>query len=170
MRRLFIIYILIGILFISCKERINFDKVPYLEFVSLVKIDDGTLIDKKATLILYFTDGDGDIGLDETFDYYPFDEGSPYYNNFFVTYYAKRNGEFVTFPEFDTIFNARLPRFLTSDNPEPLEGEIERIIDIRNPSPSTPDIDTIKFECWIVDRKLNESNHVFTDEILVRIR
>lgn len=165
MKRLFIISILIGILFNSCKEWVNFNKVPYLEFVSLTKIDDGTSIDKKAILILYFTDGDGDIGSDETFD-----SGSPNQNDFFITYYAKRNGEFVTFPELEMMYNARLPRFLSSDNPEPLEGEIERILDIYNMNPVSPDVDTIRFECWIVDRKLNESNHVFTDEILVRNR
>jgi hypothetical protein len=168
MKRLFIICILVGILFYSCREQINFDKVPYLEFVSLTKIDNGTSIDEKATLILYFTDGDGDIGLDETFDYPPYDSASDYHNNFFVTYYAKRNGEFVAFPEFE--FNVRLPRFLSSDNPEPLEGEIERILDIRNINPVSPDVDTIKFKCWIVDRDLNESEPIFTNELIVRNR
>ena len=168
MKRLYFTVIVIAILFSSCKERINFDKVPYLEVVSFTKIDNGTSIDEYATLVLYFTDGDGNIGLDETFDYHPFDTSSIYYNNFFVTYYAKRNGEFVAFPELE--FNTRLTRFLSSNNPEPLEGEITRKLYIRNPLVTAPDVDTIKFECWIVDRDLNVSNHVFTDEILVRNR
>ncbi len=170
MKRLLIFFLLIIILFTSCRERINFDKKPYLEFVSLTKIDDGTSIDKKATLILYFTDGDGDIGLDESFDYYPFDSGSAYYYNFFVNYYTKRNGEFLIDTVVSPYMSVRLPRFLSSNNPEPLEGEIERILDINNPNPASPDIDTVKFECWIVDRELNESKHVFTDELIVRNR
>ena len=157
-----------GILLNSCKQQHGFPNEPHLEFVSLNLIDNRTSVDKQAELILYFTDGDGDIGLDETFNYPPFDTNSIYYNNFFVTYYAKRNGEFVAFPEF--LFNTRLPRFLSSNNPEPLEGEIKRILDVQNPFPTAPDTDTVKFECWIVDRKLNESNRVFTSEIIVRNR
>ena len=166
----FCLFCILVLSFASCKEIVNYDKVPYLEFVSLTKIDDGTPVNKKATLILYFTDGDGDIGLDETFDYYPFDTGSAYYYNFFVSYYAKRDGEFVEVPEISEYMNARMSRFISSDNPEPLEGEIERVLDIYNMNPAAPDTDTIKFECWIVDRALNESNRVFTDELIVRNR
>jgi hypothetical protein len=168
MKRLPIFGIMVSLLFCSCKERINFDKVPHLEVVSFDKISDGSSTDKQAMLVLYFTDGDGNIGLDETFDFPPFDSGSVYENNLFLTYYAKRNGEFVAFPEF--IFNARLLRFLSSDNPEPLEGTIERILDVQNLSLTSPDVDTVKFECWLADRDLNESNHVFTPEIFVRNR
>ena len=164
------ICILVGLLSSSCKKPIRFPKEPHLEFVSLTIIDNGTSIDEKATLLLSFTDGDGNIGLDETFDRPPFDTGSVYYNNFFVNYYAKRNGEFVLFPEISEFFYARLPRFLSSDTPEPLEGEIKRDLDVRNIQLTAPAIDTIKFECWIVDRDLKESNHVFTDEIIVRNR
>ena len=167
---LFFLCVLIGFLSSSCRRPIQFPKEPYLEFVSLTVIDNGTAIDEKATLLLYFTDGDGNIGLDESFDRPPFDTGSVYYNNFFVNYYAKRNGEFVLFPEISDFFRARLPRFLSSDTPEPLEGEIKRSLDVRNIQLTAPAIDTIKFECWIVDRDLNESNHVFTSEIFVRNR
>ena len=168
--RLLTICVLVGLLSSSCRKPVRFPKELYLEFVSLTVIDNGTFVDEKAKLVLYFTDGDGNIGLDETFDRPPFDTGSVYYNNFFVNYYAKRNGEFVLFPEISDFFKARLPRFLSSDTPEPLEGEIERILDVRNIQLTAPAIDTIKFECWIVDRDLNESNHVFTNEIIVRNR
>ena len=165
---LFFLCVLGGLLLVSCMKRVKFPKEPVLEFVSLTINESGTSVDEKATLLLSFTDGDGNVGLDESFDYPPFDLGSAYYYNFFVTYYAKRNGEFVAFPEFE--FNARLPRFLSTDSPEPLAGEIKRVLDIRNISLTAPDIDTIKFECWLVDRDFNESNHVFTNEIFVRNR
>jgi hypothetical protein len=159
---------LFSVLLNSCKPQHSFPKEPYLEFVSLNMIDNGTSVDEYAELILYFTDGDGNIGLDNTFNYPPFDTNSVYFHNFFVTYYAKRNGEFVAFPEFE--FNTRLPRFLSSNNPTPLEGEIKRILYIRNPLATAPDVDTVKFECQIVDRDLNESNRIFTSEIIVRNR
>jgi len=158
-----IILLLFCMVFTGCKPAERFPVDPRLEFVSLEKIDNGTPIDEKATLKLHFTDGDGNVGLDPNDNYPPFD--SLYYYNFFVTYYAKRNGEFVAFPEFT--FNARLPRCLETNDPEPIEGDIEYVINIRNPLITAPVIDTIKFECWLIDRDLNESNRVFTPEITV---
>jgi len=162
--------ILFGLLcvlgFVACKPEKKFPLAPTLEFISLEKIDNGTGIDDNAILKLYFTDGDGNVGLDPTDNYPPFDT-LPYSNNFFVVFKAKRNGEFVAMPEYE--FCARLPRFLSSDTHKPIEGEIEYIVTIRNPIPlpSVPPIDTIMFECWLLDRDLNESNHVFTKEITV---
>lgn len=160
-----LILFLAASLFWTCKPHAKFPKEPHLDFVSLEKIDNGTFIDDKAFLRLYFTDGDGNVGLNSEDNISPFDTGSVYKNNFFVTYYAKRNGEFVAFPEF--AFNARLPRFSSTNTPEALEGEIEYMLSIRNPLVTAPNRDTIRFECWMFDRDLNESNHVFTPELIV---
>jgi hypothetical protein len=170
-----IILLLLCILFVSCKPNEKFPIVPHLEFVSLEKIDSKKEIDEKALLILYFTDGDGNVGLDPTDNKPPFD--SLYYHNFFMVYHAKRNGEFIAFPEFN--FNARLPRFLSTNAPEPIKGDIEYIIPIRNPLHvmlidsvwvPVPEIDTVMFECWLLDRDLNKSNSVFTPAITVKNR
>ena len=159
---------LIFLSFIGCRKPPKFPDEPVLTFVSLEKIDNGTSIDDKATLKLHFTHGSGNIGFDSTDNYIsPFnDPSSKYYYNFYIKYYAKRSGEFV-----DTFSvgspNARLPRFTSSNNREPLEGEIEVVLTIRNPIPFSPPIDTIKYECWIIDRDLKESKHVFTSELVV---
>ncbi|MDR0606360.1 MAG: hypothetical protein LBG80_18960 [Bacteroidales bacterium] len=163
-RRLFDLF-WICLLFLGCRPVVKFPPEPQVSFISLEKIDNGTPIDDKATLILYFRDGDGNIGLSPEENAPPFDTGSVYKDNFFVKYYAKRQGEFVSFPEF--AFNARLPHFSSSNNSEALEGEIKYMLSIRNPLATAPNKDTIKFECWLVDRDLNESNHVFTSEIEV---
>ena len=167
--------LLLCLAFAACRPQVNFPKETQLQFVSLEKIDNGTPIDDKAILKLHFTDGDGNVGLDPTDNTPPFD--SLYYYNFFVVYHAKRNGEFVAFPAFT--FNARLPRFLTSNTPEPIEGDIEYVIAIRNPNlvmlqdsiwVPVPVIDTVMFECWLMDRDVKESNRVFTTEITVKNR
>jgi len=171
-----IFLLLLWLLFMGCKSEIKFPLETRLEFVSLEKIDNGKEIDEKALLILHFTDGDGNVGLDPTDNHPPFD--SLYYYNFFVMYYAKRNGEFRAFPELN-FFNARLPRFLPANNPESIKGDIKYIITIQNPNlvmlidsvwVPVPEIDTIMFECWLIDRDLNESNHVFTPAITVKNR
>ncbi|MDR2410957.1 MAG: hypothetical protein LBE13_22990 [Bacteroidales bacterium] len=168
MRRRLCNLLWICLLFLGCRSVVSFPPEPQLSFISLEKIDNGTAIDDKATLKLYFRDGDGNIGLNSEENAPPFDTGSVYNNNFFVKYYAKRQGEFVPFPEF--AFNARLPRFSSSNNSEALEGEIKYVLSVRNPLVTAPNKDTIMFECWLVDRDLNESNHVFTSEIVVTNR
>ena len=170
-----IILLILCILLTACRPIDRFPLEPRLEFVSLEKIDNGTPIDGKAILKLYFTDGDGNVGLDPTDNRPPFD--SLHYNNFFVVYHAKRNGEFIAFPEF--AFNARLPRFLSTNAPEPIKGDIEYVITIQNPLLGTlidgvwvpvPEVDTIMFECWLMDRDLKESNRVLTPIITVKNR
>ena len=162
------ILVLVCLSFLACRKPPHFPPEPVLEFISLDKIDNGTNVDDKAVLKLHFTHGNGNIGLDSTDnDRPPFnDTSSIYYYNFYVIYYAKRSGEFVAFPELG--FNARLPRFISANNiPEPIEGEIEYVLSIRNPMPYAPKIDTIKFECWLIDRDFRESNRVITPEIIV---
>ena len=167
-RNCLFVCLLVSLVVISCRKPSKFPAEPVLEFISLEKVDNGTEIDSLAVLKLHFTHGDGNIGIDASDDDNPLfnDTSSFYYYNFYVLYYAKRNGEFVQLPE--GAFNARLPRFLSSKNPEPLEGEIEYVLLIRNPIFTTaPKMDTIKFECWIIDRELRESNRVTTPEITV---
>jgi len=185
------------IFFLSCKSehKDNYERFPLeprLEFVSFEKMDNGTPIDDKAILKLHFTDGDGNVGLDSTDNKPPFD--SLYYYNFFCVYHAKRNGEFIAFPEFG--FNVRLPRFpinkvgdvdivwmqnsrFLTNNLEPLGGEIKYVLHVQNSQllmlidsiwVPVPEVDTIMFECWLIDRDLNESNHVFTQAITVKNR
>jgi hypothetical protein len=75
---------------VACKNRNPFPLEPHLEFVSFEKIDNGQPVDSIALLVLHFTDGDGNIGLDDKIDNYP-PFNDPDYCNFFVLYYVKRN-------------------------------------------------------------------------------
>jgi hypothetical protein len=71
----------------ACKRKNPFPVEPHLAFVSFEKISTGTEIDDRATLKLHFTDGDGNIGSDDTDNYPPFD--NPEYRSFFFFFYAK---------------------------------------------------------------------------------
>lgn len=62
-----ILAILLGLTLSSCKDGSNFPDKPYLEYRSyrLVRADvDPALPADHAVVELYFTDGDGDIGVD----------------------------------------------------------------------------------------------------------
>ena len=165
MKAKFLLWILLATLcFTSCRPRHPFSDIPTLQFVSLEKIDNGTAVDDEALLTVYFTDGDGNIGLNASDNQPPFDTASEFYYNFFITYYELQNGVWVSPEDLKNNFNARLPRFLSSDIEEPIDGNIESIININNPYSS---FDTIRFECYLVDRDLNKSNIIYTDTLVV---
>ena len=71
-------------LFFACKKREEFSEIPYLEFTKYEikdSVDALGNITKLCELHLFFTDGDGDIGLFEEDTIAPFD-----YNLFVDTF------------------------------------------------------------------------------------
>ena len=146
------------VLFTSCMERKKYPIVPYIEFVSFEKIDNGTPIDNECILTIFYTDGDGDLGnLDE----------KDSTTNYFIVYQEKQDGVYVILEELIEEFNASLPRIVPSDKKQSIDGTIQRKLIFNNPrSP----YDTIRFECWLVDRAKHVSNHIFTPEIVVKKR
>jgi len=146
----------------SCREP-QFDKTPAITFKSIEKIANSLGYDDKAKLTIHFQDGDGDIGLDEKDWQPPFDTASTYFYNWFIDFYEKQNGQFV---KIDISNNARIPR-LSSTVPESIEGDLSIELFINNYfSP----YDTVRFECYIVDRELHHSNIITTPEIIIKKR
>ena len=153
---------LLAVLLCGCPRPEPFSEVPYIEFVRLEKVDDGTGVDNQANLVLRFQDGDGDIGLNDADTTGRFSKDSVFYYNFFIDYYEKQNGEWVLV-ELPTPLHARIPRL--SDNvPESIEGEIAILPFINNYFSS---YDTIKLSCCLYDRALHQSNTIETPEIIV---
>ena len=125
-----------------------------------------------------YTDGDGDLGLDESDTLYPFGFQDPHYYNLEIDYLKCVNGEFVNTPLlsphvptspddtlvlYDTVtFSARFKRLRDSEEPKAISGTMEYKLTVQNPlSPN----DTIKFEIHILDRALHESNAIQTEAI-----
>lgn len=145
-----------------CKPPEKFSEVPHIEFVSIDKVDNGTGKDDQAYLVIYFQDGDGDIGLSSADTTGAFSMDSTYYYNFFIDFYEKQNGEWVLI-NLPTPLHARVP-YLSNDVPESIEGEISILTYINNYfSP----YDTVKLRCQLVDRALHQSNIIETPEIIV---
>ena len=150
------------LLFFSCHRTEPFSEVPYIEFVRLEKVDEGTGVDNQANLVVRFQDGDGDIGLNDADTTGVFSKDSTYYYNFFIDYYEKQNGDWVLV-ELPTPLHARIPR-LSDNEPESIEGEITILTFINNYFSS---YDTIKLSCCLYDRALHQSNTIETPEIIV---
>lgn len=147
----------------SCLKRNDFPAEPQIEYLDFVKYTNTQGKDSLGILKFKFTDGDGDIGLDQGDTFPPYDISSIYYYNCYVKYFEKQNGVFVEvvlpLPN-----NSRIPNITPEGQNKTLEGEIEVGLYINNPSST---FDTIKFEAYIYDRAQHKSNTIETPEIVV---
>lgn len=170
MRTKFRLFILLwfglGTLF-SCREKQEYPPEPYLEYIDFLIFRHPAGYDSLGILRLFYTDGDGDLGM------FHWDTTS---FNFFVAYYKMQNG--VLLPgtrynpitgKFDTIyFNNRIYKLAPDDYIGWIKGEIEDTIRPLYDPRSTRPYDTISFKAWIFDRAGNKSNVVETPLIVVK--
>ena len=155
--KIFII-IFIFIIFFACQKVEKYPDIPQIEFVDIIKIINPDNIIDRVVLKISFTDGDGDIGLTQN------DTLPPYEYNFFIKYMEKRNGEFVEIVFEHFSFNARIPVLTPEGRNKSIKGEIQDTIIVNTMS----DYDTIRFETYIVDRALNESNLIITPDVVIK--
>ena len=164
MKKITCFIILLCVLLGACKKPVQYSKIPEIKFISFVQISQ-----TDGLLSYYFQDGNGDLGLDKTDLYPPFDTASVYYYNFFCDYYEKQNGVFVKIDSVDVNgvlepfnLNARFP-LLSVREDESINGEIyHKLEPYRADYPNAND--TVKLVFYIVDRALNHSN---VEEVIV---
>jgi hypothetical protein len=115
-------------------------------------------------IIVSFTDGDGDIGLNEGDTTGDFAPRSIFHHNLFIEYYEKddvlgwvRGKDIVGN---DISFLYRIPFLTPNGNNKALKGSIEVSIEPYYFNPLSSQSDTIKYLIKLVDRDLNESNIV----------
>lgn len=157
----------------ACKKKLEYPIEPKITFdgLSYLMNADSTLTGE-VILTIGYTDGDGDLGLDDADTLYPFGPNDPHYYNLIIDYLKWDGNDFVETPllnwnqqtqSFDTIsFNARFKRLVFNDEEASISGVIDYTMMVFNPlSPN----DTIKFRAHILDRALHESNTIETDAI-----
>lgn len=143
----------------ACLKTEEFPKEPRLVFKSY----EGSI--SPAKLTVSFTDGDGDIGLNQSDTLAPYNPGGAWYYNFFVDYYKKVNGAWVK-QVFTLPLYYRIPVITPTGQNKALQGDIA--VDIaQQVLPQVPG-DTVRFGIHIADRALHESNTVFSDAIVVQ--
>ena len=169
---------LIGLLLlalaVSCQKPVEYPiepKITYEGFTYLFNAD--STFSGEGVISFSYTDGDGDLGLDESDTLSPFGLHDAHYYNMVVDYLKCVNGEFVKMPllswnvqtqTYDTIsFNARFKRLRDSEEPKAISGTMDYTLIVQNPL--SPD-DTVKFEIRILDRALHESNVIQTEAII----
>jgi hypothetical protein len=150
-------------LFWGCLKLDSYPIEPKISLKSFNTSDSG------AFVVLDFTDGDGNFGLNQSDTSGTFALCN-YRYNIFCEYYEKQNGvwqQIVLDPCLDPNI---IPFYYRAPVAQPLgqyksqKGTIELTINPLYYLPSN--FDTCKFEIHVIDRDLNSSNIVWTDEFL----
>jgi hypothetical protein len=159
--------IAILLLLFSCK--IDAPMFPSEPTLKLEKVEQFQRkgIDSSVVITLNYTDGDGDIGLNPTDTFPPFNFGSPFFYNLIVKVFEVKNG--VELPiviplTTDTIsFNDRITNLTPTGKNKSISGNI--VINLNAiPYPGILP-DTMIYKIIIIDRKLNVSNEVQTQAL-----
>ena len=172
MKRVFFI-LLITILLTACQEKMDYPIEPRITYQGMAYvIDTDSTLTGEVVVSIGYTDGDGDLGLDDTDTLYPFGPNDPQYYNLIIDYMKWDGAQFVETPllswnqqtqSYDTMsFNARFKRLVFNDEEKPISGTIDYRMMVYNPL--SPD-DTVKFRIHLIDRALHESNTIETEAI-----
>jgi hypothetical protein len=137
----------------------EFPPEPKITFKSFLTYADS------ARLTIGFTDGDGDVGLDEADTLPPYNIEGDYYFNLRCDYYEKREGEWVLAPEIVIPFYYRVPKVTPTGQNPALNGEMSVIMTPLYYLPGTG-YDTCRFEVTMLDRSLNVSNKIVTSSFI----
>lgn len=147
--------LLASIFFIACNKLETYDDRPIITESSFTVLQSAEGVDTALVLKFTYTDGDGDVGLSTADSIAPFDA------NVMIDYFEKIDGVYtkILIPgSTDTLnFNSRIKKFGSNN---PIKAEVEVKVDI-----SVVLADTIKFDYYILDKKLNKSNTVTTGAI-----
>ena len=152
------LFIVLLTLFFACKKRESFSDIPYLEF-SHYELKDSVdalgNITKLCELHIYFTDGDGDIGLFES------DTIAPYDYNLFVNYFEMHKDSLQEI-NVDPPYHIRMPNLTPTGQNKSLKVDLKYDVNV-----TYRNSDSIKFELKLFDRALNESDWVSSPLIIL---
>ena len=173
MKKTFTVFILVLFALASCQEKIEYPIEPKITYEGMgYVIDADSTLTGEVVVSIGYTDGDGDLGLDDADTLYPFGTNDPHYYNLIIDYLKWNGSQFVETPllswnqqtqSFDTVsFNARFKRLVFNDEEAAISGTIDYKMMVYNPlSPN----DTVKFRIHLIDRALHESNTIETPMI-----
>ena len=153
-----VLFIVLLTLFFACKKRESFSDIPYLEFRHYElkdSVDALGNITKLCELHIYFTDGDGDIGLFES------DTIAPYDYNLFVDYFEMYNDSLQQINVYPP-YHIRMPNLTPTGQNKSLKVDVKYDVNV-----TYRNSDTIKFELKLFDRALNESEWVSSSLIIL---
>jgi hypothetical protein len=157
------LYVLIVAGLSSCLKLESFPDRPDINYIEHVIVPYPTnLADSLGFVRFEFTDGDGDLGLNQADTFGDFAPGQFYYHNLFIRYFQKQNGVFEEIIPPGSP-NGRFKDLTPTGADKTLQGEMA--VGIYNSGVQAND--TIKIEMFIVDRALQHSDTLVTPEIIL---
>ena len=147
----------------SCLKIEKLPSIPHIEFTRFTIFDTTTYLSdyKAGRLVFYFEDGDGDVGLKTP------DGSQNDTTDLFLTLFRKRGGIMDTITDKNDPLlpysSYRIPYLERTGVNKILKGYISVTFLYLTYSPG----DTIKYDFYIKDRALNESNVASTSAIVV---
>lgn len=149
------LFVITAVFLNACVEKEQYPLKPVIKYVGFLTDTTKLGYDSLGYVLISFTDGDGDIGLDST------DTSEPYLYNYYFTFKQMKNGvlQAVELPDTNINFNSRIPYLTPTGNNKNISGEIMRTLELYLAWPFLSS-DTIGFEVFIKDRALNISNVV----------
>lgn len=149
---------------VACLKIEKLPPTPRIQFTSFAVFDTIDILgnDSKAgRLNFFFEDGNGDLGLEAP------SEGQSDTTNMFFTLFRKTNGIMVPAPDNDPLKPSpyRIPYMERLGQNKILKGTISVTFLYPFYTPS----DTIRYDFYIKDRDLNESNVASTSEIILSV-
>jgi len=160
MKKIGLLAVLI-LLIAACRKPDTYPDTPVITFKSISTTKSSAGYDVSSHVVISFTDGDGDIGYNSFGNGAIYDDTlSPYYSNFVVKVFQKKNGVWTA----DTIkLPGRIPYLTPEGNNKALKGDIAMDL----PLPFGVVNDTMRYDIFIYDRALHQSNTVTTSEIII---
>tara|TARA_B110000046_G_C12986009_1_gene395674 strand:+ start:915 stop:1436 length:522 start_codon:yes stop_codon:yes gene_type:complete len=165
-----IVIVFLSMCLISCLKPESYPNEPILEYSGFESLSDS------GKLTFFFTDGDGNIGLDQNLLSAPFDPGSFYYYNCYISYFELMDGQWVratsdpqgnNSPFADSItYSYRIENMTPVGQDKALKGDIEIILEPFFYNPISNHSDSIRFSILLIDRSLNHSNLIFSPIIV----
>jgi hypothetical protein len=166
MRKIIFLIIVLIIIFTvdSCRKIQQLPATPHIEFTSFSIFDTTDILgnnSKGGRLRFHFEDGDGDLGLTPPTDLQPDS------TNLFFTLFRKKGGIMVPAADNDPLKPSpyRIPYMVRLGQNKILKGTISVTFLYLFYSTS----DTIRYDFYITDRALNESNVASTSEIVLSV-
>ena len=157
-----VIILIVGFVLYSCRKIQQIPAAPHIEYTSFTILDTTDILgnnSKGGKLRFSFEDGDGDLGLNSP------SGGATDSTNLFLTLYRKKAGTMVLVTGLDPLLPYaayRIPYMERLGQNKILKGTISVTFIYQSFSPG----DTIRYDFYIKDRALNESNVVSTNEII----
>ena len=151
--------------FSGCMKKQSYPDTPEISFLGFEMIYDTAQVVRMGILSISYQDGTGDIGLNPSDTFPPYERNGSYYYNYVINYFEKQNGIFKQV-DLAIPFSLRIPVLTPNDPNKAIKGFIVDTIGLYPP----PLHDTIKFEAFIYDRALNKSNVITTPEIILRTK